>query len=184
MDTIRKLTSIPVDVLRQDLNNIKSENLTPTQHEESAKIESNLETDAFILADKFILASLLNRKSWASLTDCTEVTFLLPDAKILFEYIQQGTADKPALIGGVFDRIDVPNSPFVQGVINYAFSEDTAPVVWKDCLLKNKQRQLLMQKDKLDAELFRADINQRKILAKQLFDIDIQLAKIKNKISK
>ena len=184
LDTIRKLTSIPVDVLRQDLNNIKSENLTPTQHEESAKIESNLETDAFILADKFILASLLNRKSWASLTDCTEVTFLLPDAKILFEYIQQGTADKPALIGGVFDRIDVPNSPFTQGVINYAFSEDTAPVVWKDCLLKNKQRQLLMQKDKLDAELFRADINQRKILAKQLFDIDIQLAKIKNKISK
>jgi len=184
LDTIRKLTSIPVDVLRQDLNNIKSENLTPTQHEESAKIESNLETDAFILADKFILASLLHRKSWASLTDCTEVTFLLPDAKILFEYVQQGTANKPALIGGVFDRIDVPNSPFTQGVINYAFSEDTAPVVWKDCLLKNKQRQLLMQKDKLDAELFRADINQRKILAKQLFDIDIQLAKIKNKISK
>jgi len=184
LDNIRKLTSVPVDVLRQDLGNIKTDNNTPIEHEVKPKIEDNLETDAFILADKFILTSLLNRKSWANLEECAEATFILPDAKILYEYIKQGTVDKPALIGGVFDRIDVENSPFIQSIINYAFNEDTAIVAWQDCLLKNKQRQLLLQKDKLDQEYPHADIEQRKILAKQLFDIDIQLAKIKNKISK
>ena len=181
LETVRTLTSVPVDVLRQDLGNLKPEN--STYQAEESKIENNFETDAFILADKFILASLLFRKSWANLSDCNDVTFMLPDAKILLDYIKSGTPEKPALVGGVFDRIDVENSPFVQGVINYVFNEEIASKEWQDCLVKNKQRRLMQQKDKLEQELHRADIENRKIIAKELFAIDIELAKIKNKIS-
>lgn len=182
LGSVHKKTSVPADVLNRDLNNLEADNppAEPTQNEQPEKIDGYLD-DAYMLADRFVLASLLYRKSWAKLSDCEEVTFMMQDAKTLFEYIKQGTPEKPAVVGGVFDHIDVENSPFIKRVINHIFNEETAPKVWEDCLLKNKERQLLLQKDKVEKELFSADAEQHKHLAQQLFNIDMQLAKMKKK---
>ncbi len=180
LENVRKLTFVPVDVLRQDLGKIKSEPAIDVK-EDNQEIADNFDRDAFILADKFVLASLLYRKSWANISDVLDVEFLHPDAKILMDYIKSGTPEKPALVGGVFDRIDVNSSPFVQGVINYNFNEEIGQKEWKDCLSKISERKLLQQKDKLEQELKTADLETRKKLAKQLFGLDIELAKLKNK---
>ncbi len=181
LDSVRKLTNIPVDVLRQDLDNIKIEKPKEINEEKNNFLKENFEKDAFIIADKFILASLLYKKPWAKIEDCSSITFLLPDANTLFDYLKQSTKEKPALVGGVFDRIDVDNSPFIQSVINCTFNEETGPKVWKDCLIKNEQRQIIMEKDKLEKQLGSADIDERKEIAKKLFELDIKIAKLKAK---
>lgn len=181
LDMVRKLTSVPVDVLRNDLEKVKTDEPVAAVQEEKNVITNVEASDAFIVADKFILASLLYRKSWANLNDLNDATFLMPDAKILLDYIKSGTPEKPALVGGVFGRIDVENSPFVQGVINYSFNEEIGKKEWDDCLLKNKQRRLLIEKDEIEKSFKTADVQQRKQLAQQMFEIDIELARIKNK---
>ena len=183
LDSVRKLTNIPVDVLRQDLDNLKVEKPKEINEERNKFIKDNLEQDAFIIADKYILASLLYKKPWAKIEECGNITFLLPDANTLFDYLKQSTKEKPALVGGVFDRIDVDNSPFIQSVINCTFSDETGQKVWNDCLVKNEQRQILMQKDELEKELGVADIDKRKEIAKKLFELDIKIAKLKTKIN-
>ena len=107
----------------------------------------------------------------------------MQDAKILFDYIKSSTPEKPALVSGVFDRIDVDNSPFIQGVINLTFSDQTGQKIWKDCILKNEQRQILMQKDELEKKLSSASIDERKTIAKKLFELDIKIAQLKAKIN-
>ncbi|MBR1925954.1 MAG: DNA primase [Clostridia bacterium] len=181
LENVRKLTNIPVDVLRQDLNSVNKEPKSQINEKEQQEAIKNFEKDAFIVADKFILASLLYRKPWANLSDCEEISFILPDANTLFDYIKSSSPEKPALVSGVFDRIDVENSPFIQNVINCTFNEETAKKVWIDCINKNKQRKLLMLKDKLEQQLPQSDIDKRKEIAKKLFEIDIKLAKLKSK---
>ncbi len=177
LEFVRKLTNVPVDILRQDLLNT---NLTQEQTQEtsvSQNIFSEQEQDAFMKADKFLLASLLYRKPWANVGDCLNTTFLNPDANTLFEYVQT----QNFVVGGVFDRIDVENSPFVQSVINCVFNDETGEQVWQDCLLKNKERALLIEKDKLEKSFSTLSSEQRKQVANQLFEIDLKLAKLKNK---
>ena len=98
LGSVHKKTSVPADVLNRDLNNLEADNppAEPTQNEQPEKIDGYLD-DAYMLADRFVLASLLYRKSWAKLSDCEEVTFMMQDAKTLFEYIKQGTPEKPAV---------------------------------------------------------------------------------------
>ncbi len=183
LDSVRKLTNIPVDVLRQDLDNIKIEKPKEIDEKRNLFIKENIEKDAFIIADKFILASLLYKKPWAKIEECDNVSFILPDAKTLFDYLKQSTPEKPALVGGVFDRIDVDNSPFVQSVINCTFNDETGQKVWNDCLVKNEQRQILMEKDELEKQLSTANVDERKEIAKKLFELDIKIAKLKAKIN-
>ena len=177
LETVRKLSNVPVDVLRQDLQNVKQESFV----EEKEKFEENFDSDAYILADKFILASLLYHKPWANIEECENLTFLNSDANLLFDYIKKGTPEKPAIVGGVFTIIDVENSPLIKGVINYVFNDEISEKVWKDCLNKNKERELLMEKDKLENMLRVADIDQRKEIAKKMFMLDIEIAKLKIK---
>ncbi len=178
LETVRKLSNVPVDVLRQDLQNVKQESYVEEKEE---KFEENFDSDAYILADKFILASLLYHKPWANLKECENLTFLNSDANLLFDYIKKGTPEKPAIVGGVFTIIDVENSPFIKGVINYVFNDEISEKVWKDCINKNKERWLLMEKDKLENTLKSADIDQRKDIAKKMFLLDIEIAKLKIK---
>lgn len=179
LESVRKLTNIPVDVLRQDLNKINSEKPKEIDEKRNEFLKENFEQDAFIIADKFVLASLLYKKPWAKIEDTTDLVFMLQDANILLNYLKEATPEKPAIVSGVFDRIDVDNSPFIQSVINCSFNDQTGEKVWKDCLLKNKQRQIFLEKDKLEQNLKNADIDERKIIAKKLFELDLKLAKLK-----
>ena len=178
LETVRKLSNVPVDVLRQDLQNVKQESYVEEKEE---KFEENFDSDAYILADKFILASLLYHKPWANLAECENLTFLNSDANLLFDYIKKGTPEKPAIVGGVFTIIDVENSPFIKGVINYVFNDEISEKVWKDCINKNKERWLLMEKDKLENTLKSADIDQKKEIKKKMFLLDTEIAKLKIK---
>ena len=69
LETVRELTNIPVDVLRQDLDSIKTEKPKEIDEKRNNFIKENLEHDAFVSADKFILSSLLYKKPWAKLDE-------------------------------------------------------------------------------------------------------------------
>ena len=178
---IRKLTNVPVDILRQDLNNLEtnSEEIEVTQPKEET---IKLNEDAFVLADKFILASLLHRKSYAKLDDCSEIEFMDNDLNTLYEYIKNGTKDKPALVSGVFDRIDVQENPLVLEIINFSFGEENNDeIIWKDCLIKNEQRKLDRQKDILEKEWKKSDLKERIEIGRKMQEIDKRRFMLKSK---
>lgn len=181
LEFVRKLTNVPVDILRQDLFKTKVQEPQNTDFNTETKIFTEPEQDAFDRADKFVLASLLYHKPWANLTDCFGLKFFKKDANDLFELLQTSTPEKPLLVSSVFDRIDVENSPFVQSVINTTFSDETGAVAWQDCIAKNKQRLLLLEKDKLEKSFAQLGTEERKQVANKLFEIDIKLAKLKSK---
>lgn len=177
LEFVRKLTNVPVDILRQDLLNIKVVQPEVKDEITAKNIFSEQEQDAFMKADKFLLASLLYRKPWANLGDCLNVSFLNPDATTLFDYVHTPNF----VVGGIFDRIDVQASPFLQSVVNCVFNDETGEQVWQDCLAKNKERGLLIEKDVLEKSFSSLTSEERKQVANKLFEIDLKLAKLKNK---
>lgn len=180
LETVKKLTSVPVDVLRQDLNKTQVE----TTRTEATPESKNQGPDAFIQADLFVLASLLHRKPWANIAECDGVEFIAPDFKLLFEYIKTGTPEKPALVSGVFDRIAVDQSPSVSEIINYNFSsnKEDNELTWQHCLGKNMERKLYNRKDELERAFATSDLEKRKQFAKEIFELDREIAKLKKKI--
>ena len=182
---LRKFTNIPVDILRQDLKKeVKKQELVQTQ---TPVIDNKANEDAYILADKFLLASLLHRKEYANIDDCEDVEFIDYDLSTLYNYIKKGTKEKPALVSGVFDILDVDTKPLIYDIINFQFSSDeNNSRIWKDCLIKNRQRKLEIQKDWLEKELKNADLTRRAELLRQMREIDIkklELLKQKDKLS-
>ena len=131
---------------------------------------------------KFILASLLHRKSYAKLDDCSEIEFMDNDLNTLYEYIKNGTKDKPALVSGVFDRIDVQENPLVLEIINFSFGEENNDeIIWKDCLIKNEQRKLDRQKDILEKEWKKSDLKERIEIGRKMQEIDKRRFMLKSK---
>ncbi|MBQ8761718.1 MAG: DNA primase [Clostridia bacterium] len=182
---LRKLTNIPVDILRQDMK--KAQNTPTTEQLKPVIVEDHkANEDAYILADKFLLASLLHRKEYADIEQCKGVEFIDYDFSKLFNYVKQGTKEKPALVSGVFDIFEIEQKPQIKDIINFEFANNEQDSkVWKDCIFKNKQRKLEMQKDWLEKELKTADLTRRAELLRQMREIDIskiELQKQKDKI--
>lgn len=169
---VGKLANLPADVLRQDLQNLDVSAVKVLEEEKMQEPEK-LSEDAYIMADKFVLASLLFRKPYANIEDCAEIGFLDKDLNDLYEYIKQGTKDKPALVSGVFDRIDVENNPLISEIINFPFTnEEKGAEIWQDCLVKNKERALDREKELLEKEWKTGDLKQRVEILKKMQEID------------
>lgn len=176
---VRNLTNVPVDILRQDLQNLDSTTV------ETEKVDTNAEPerlgeDAYIKADKFILASLLHRKDYANIQDCDDVEFLDGDLNTVFGYIKQGTKDKPALVSGVFDRVDVENNPLINEIINFSFADnENAKIMWHDCIRQNKLRKFEREKEKLQNDYAKCDLTQRAVVMKQMMEVDKKIQETK-----
>ena len=154
---VHKYTGISIEVLRTDLQKIDS-NAKPFYERENDEEEQNFvkkDSDAYTLADMYLLASIIYQKPYAIVDDYNKLYF---DERFqpLYDYILQSVKDsKEITLSGVYSYLDVDNScDEIRSTVNFVFTPDDAPdLTFKSCMLKNKEKHLQLQKQECEKQL-------------------------------
>lgn len=111
IEKLKKLTNIPIDILRRDLEKIKS---GQARQEEEKTDESVLisRENGNIKAIKFILGSLIYNKSYVDKN--IDYKKLLPRYKEVIELAEKGTK-----ISSYFDYLDIDSMPLIKECLNF-----------------------------------------------------------------
>ncbi len=156
---VHSYSTIPVDKLRIDLNEI-DDKIKPYYEREddfNTPIEppETVKKDGYTLADLFILASILYSKPYIAEVDTTGLYFMDSGLKQAYDYIllARDHGNTPN-ISGLYSYMEVDKStPLLREVTRYEFLPDPFPALTlKSCILKNKERAVRIEKDRIQAE--------------------------------
>ncbi len=173
-EIIKNKTNVPVDVLRRDSNSIN----VPKTSQEAEQTVLSYREDGNIKAIKFVFASLLHKKDYATFNKLIEEGAASPELKKLYQLLKDShDNNKDFLITTMFDVFDVESSQTLKDIINYEWAENqNEKVYYQECLwqikeqtLKNKQQTLALQ---YKAE---TDLVKRREIAKLLNEVLIEL---------
>ena len=125
---LRDLTSVPIDMLRRDLEKEKGETsgkLVVSHEEEVLSSRENGNTRAV----KFILSSIMHQKEYVD--EKIDYFSLMPKEKQVLEF-----ALKHIPLTSYYDYFDVEDSPLLKDCINYDFSltESSGKKYFEECL--------------------------------------------------
>lgn len=176
---IRKYTNVPIDVLRESLNAEINNKNVGEKYDYVGQAPENLFVDAYQKADKFILASLLNKKDYTKNTDFTSLEFTNPTYQSIYDKIlsriNTGSTYKAS---DLYDDYDVENDNLVKDLIFFDFS-DNDEINKKYYIESINQNELLKLKklsDKLEKMYASSDdLSERSKLAKELMDVKLKL---------
>ena len=156
LKVIQKYTGVSLEVLRADLQKIDIQKpFYEREDNEEEPTEIQKPTNAYTLADMYMLASIIYQKPYASLAEFNTLSFE-EDLKPLSNYITDCIAQqKEITLSGVYSNIDVDNSTnLVKSTVNFVFTPDDAPdLTYKSCILKNKEKTLKQQKQECEKVL-------------------------------
>ncbi len=155
---VHHFSSTPIEVLRMELKSVKEER---KEEVEVATFE-DVKKDGFVLADLFILASVLNHKAYIKDVDLSELEFFDDGLKLCFDYIQKSLASKVIpTISGLYSAVDVDAStPLLRETVRYEFLPDPFPeLTFLSCVLRNKERKLKKQKEEAQARCAKSTVN-------------------------
>lgn len=116
IEKIKKLTNIPIDILRRDLEKIKSgqAKIEEEKSEESVLISRE---NGNIKAIKFILGSLIYNKSYVDKN--IDYKKLLPRYSEVIDLAKKGTK-----ISSYFDYLDIDSMPLLKDCITYEIEDN------------------------------------------------------------
>ena len=164
LEKIKKMTTIPMDILRRDLNKIK--NKDPHKKNDETKEENVLisRQNGNIRAIKFVLSSLIYKKDFVD----KRINYqkLLPKYKDIIEKAQEGLP-----ISSYFDYFDVESNPVLKDCIEMNFEEfkDNGQRYFEECLWLCASQNLLEQQNKINEQFKNCeDSEQRRVLALKL----------------
>ena len=150
LSIIHSFSSTPIEVLRLDLKKLKVDK-TPLRDEiEESEPTAPIKKDGYTLADQFILASILNHKSYTDGVDISDLQFFDDGLKKCYQYILDARSKNIVpTVGGLFSVVDVENSTaLLKEVVNYEFVPDPFPELsFASCVLRNRERAIKKQKD-------------------------------------
>ena len=159
LESVHKYCGTPIDIMRIDLKNIP-DNAKPLwereeQPEEQPQNVEEVAKDGYTPADVYILASILYNKEYAlNIEEIRGLIFVDEGLKEAYEYIIS-SLDKSIRpnIGGLYSYMEVDKStPALKQVANYEFLKEEYPeIIYKTYILKNKERVLKLQNDKMQA---------------------------------
>ena len=189
---IHKYTSTPIDVLRIDLANI-AETIKPYyEREEKAEAQTQkiekIKKDGYILADLFVLASVLYNKPYTKGNSLDNLTFYDDGLNEAYNYIKQTLKnDSTPNISGLYSFMEVDKStPLLREVVNYEFLPDAFPeLTFKSCLVKNQLRSLQNQRDEFQTMC--ANIQDKEIrddALKRTIELTKKLEEVKKAMNK
>ena len=168
---LRDLTSIPIDILRRDLEKEKGGD---KQKSLAKKEDENVLTsreNGNIRAIKFILASIVHGKDFVNKK--IDYNLLLPQYQ---EILNQASKHLP--LSSYYDYFDVDNEPILKDCLNYDFSSylDSGQKYFDECLwaiisLKLQEKQTELTKQFKESK----DLAQRQEIMKRLNDISISI---------
>ena len=193
LNVVHEISSIPIQVLRNDLENISTENTKNLDENEIVKTEE-VKKDGYILADIFVLASILNHKAYIKDVDISSLTFFDDGLNLAYDYIKKSTQDNIVpTIGGLYSVVNVDSStPLLREVVRYEFLPDPFPeLTFASCVLRNKERAIKKQKDEAQSRCASATSSEerndemRKVieLTKALEGVKVDLEKLNNAYS-
>lgn len=164
LDKLRDLTSIPIDILRRDLDRIKQGQVikkTDKKEEENVLISRE---NGNIRAIKFILSSLMFKKDYINKN--IDYKKLLPRYKEIVEKAEQGIP-----ISSYYDYFDVEDMPVLKDCINIDFSEfeNCDKQYFNECVWIIAKQELIKRQDEF-AEKFKmcSDVQERIQIAQKL----------------
>ncbi len=168
---IRDITNISISVLKEDLKNFGTDETIDKIDSPKANSEPNLRENAYVKADKFVIAALLYKKPYAKLQPEIKTNLKNNDYVKIYEYIEEqlsiGNVPK---VSSVFDMFNVDDNSDVYDVVNFEFNpmEDNEKY-YNDCVSTLASFGLLMQQEELTKRLKETkDNNERLQLAKEL----------------
>ena len=171
LDKIRDLTSIPIDILRRDLDKIKQGQVVKKneiKEEENVLISRE---NGNIRAIKFILSSLMFKKDYVNKN--IDYKKLLPKYRDIIDKAEQGIP-----ISSYYDYFDVENMPVLKDCINIDFSEfeSSGKQYFNECLWIIAKQELINRQDEF-AEKYKlcSDIKERIEIAQKLNSIAKEL---------
>ncbi len=142
LDKVREITTIPIDILRRDLNNIK--NKKPINVE---KVDTNVLTsreNGNIRAIRFILGSLIFHKAYVN--KLIDYNKLLPKYKDIIDL-----ANKNLPISAFYDYFDVDNYPILKDCLGMDFTQyqNNAEQYFNECLWLIANQRLIDEQSEL-----------------------------------
>lgn len=184
LKVIQKYTGVAIEVLRSDLQNLTLNTQKPFYQRDDDDEKDNLPprpTNAYTLADEFLLASIIFQKPYVNQNDYQNLHFdevLEP----VFTYILDSIKNnKEITLSGLYSYVDVDNSTDeVRATANFAFTPDETPeLTYKSCLLKNQEKFVKTQKSKCETKLDdTSDPEEQKLLMQKIMDFTKQIAEI------
>ncbi len=189
---IHKYTSTPIEVLRIDLANV-ADTVKPYYEREEQEEEKNtpvetVKKDGYLLADLFILASVLYNKPYIKDTPLDDLVFYDTGLNDAYSYIKQTLANgNTPNISGLYSFMEVDNSTaLLKETVNYEFLPDPFPeITFKSCLLKNQFRAVQKQRDEFQAKCATAqDKQEREEALRRTIELTKKLEEIKIAMNK
>jgi len=149
LDKVRDFTSIPIDILRRDLEKLKKGEKYPKKEE---KVEQNVLTsreNGNIRAIRFILGSLIFKKPFVN--QQIDYKRLLPRQAEIIDLALKGTP-----ISSYYDYFDVDNYPLLKDClgINFAEYKDADKKYFDECVWLIASGELINEQSSL-AEQFK-----------------------------
>ena len=159
-------------MLRQDLNIkpiIKKTGLTekPTNQE-----------NGYVIASRFVLASLLHKKDYATIITDEFFYFINPSLQKLFELIKKGIK-----IGDLFESFDVENEENIKKIIDFTFNEENKQQFYLDSVKHIIKQNVQMTLDKLKEEVKICDNEKKLEIMKQIQNLTKKLIEINGGIN-
>lgn len=182
LETIKKISGIPMDVLTRDLS--LSQTVQNKKEEKPVQVEQTYSDreSASYKAIKFILASILYKKDYATVNFPIEKFLKNPIHKKLYEYIKsQNELGKTLTIGNLYNVFDVDNEIALQDIIYYNFDEigNNAKQYYDECVWLFCEEFLKEKQAKLNEAFNNASTNEeRKLILQELSSV---LKQLKNK---
>ena len=164
LDKLRDLTSIPIDILRRDLDKIKNGQVIIKNNEKSAETVLITRENGNIRAIKFILSSLIFRKEFVDKK--IDYRKLLPKYKEIIDKAEEGVK-----ISSYYDYFDVDNMPMLKDCINLDFSEykGREKQYFQESVWNLAYQELLNKRNKIIEEFKNCQsIEQRNSISQQL----------------
>lgn len=174
---VKKLTGLPTDILRRDLEKLVSSSVEPNI-ETTKTIDSE---DASNKCIKFILASLLNNKNYALINFDFEKILKNNSYVKLYNIIKENQKNgKDTKKTSLFDIFDVDNEPNIKEIINFEFSGNDNKEYFDACVWQVYDN-YLTEKQKELTERYKncSDLEERKQISQTLYKITMQK---KNKV--
>ena len=182
---IHKFSSTPIEILRSDLKKLKIEKKQSRDEVEESEPVKEVKKDGYTLADLFILASILNHKSYTANIDIEGLEFVDVGLQKCYSYILEAYSKNIVpTVGGLYSVVEVENSsPLLGEVVKYEFVPDPFPELsFASCVLRNRERALKRQKDEAQRKCAKAnDTLERDIAMKTVIELTKKLEELKAK---
>ncbi len=173
MNLIKEISNITMSVLLRDLNEASQpENKEPNKQIDEKLL--NVKENSYVKAAKFVIASLLHKRSYASLNPKILDGLVNSNYIQIYEYIvEKEKMQEKVLISNLFQIFDVDNNNDVYEVINFEFDENqNNESYYLDCVKTLIAFGWKMKKDELVEKISsEADLDKKKELYKQMNEI-------------